>query len=150
AEVCHVDASQGMVAWARENAALNGLDQHPIRWIVDDVRKFLQREANRGRRYDIILLDPPSFGRGKKGEIFKIERDLPELLELCEAVLEPRAHGIFLSCHTPGYTPVVLENLLRQVLKGRKGRTDSGEMLLSPRDNGFSIPCGAFARWQYA
>ena len=82
AQVCHVDASKGMVEWARENAALNGLEQHPIRWIVDDVFKFLAREARRGRRYDGIILDPPSFGRGKRGEVFKVEEDLIPLLDL--------------------------------------------------------------------
>ena len=87
AHCCHVDASKGMVAWARENAALNELEDHPIRWIVDDVNKFLQREERRGRRYDAVLLDPPSFGRGKSGELYKIEHALLETLQLCKNVL---------------------------------------------------------------
>ena len=101
ANCCHVDASKGMVQWARENAKLNGLEDHPIRWIVDDVNKFLQREIRRGRRYDGVLLDPPSFGRGKGGELYKIEHAMMETLQLVKGVLSERPSFVYLTSHTP-------------------------------------------------
>ena len=101
AQVCHVDASKGMVDWARENAALNELEKAPIRWIVDDAIKFLKREIKRQSFYDGIILDPPTFGRGNKGEVFKIERDLLILLDLCKELLSEKKQFLILSCHTP-------------------------------------------------
>ena len=101
AEVCHLDAAKGMVQWARENAALNGLQDHPIRWITDDAHKFLQREVRRGRRYDAVILDPPTFGRGANGELYKIERDLQETLALVRAVLSETPLFVLFSSHTP-------------------------------------------------
>ncbi len=142
AEVCHLDASKGMVDWARENAALNDLKGAPIRWIVDDALKFLRREEKRGSRYDGIILDPPTFGRGGKGEVFKIEEEILPLLELCKAVLSEKPKFLIFSCHTPGFTPIVLEHLLFQVF-GRKAI--GGEMLLESAGV-FSIPSGSFAR----
>jgi 23S rRNA (cytosine1962-C5)-methyltransferase len=147
AEVCHVDSSSGMVRWARENAAANQLEDAPIRWIVDDARKFLARELRRERQYELILLDPPSFGRGKKGEVFKIEDELTQLLADCVKLLAPKNAGLFLSCHTPGMTPIVLEHLLRQSAMGRSPTLESGEMLLPGSQGVFSIPSGAYARW---
>ena len=148
AEVCHVDSSKGMIDWARENIAINNLTKAPVRWIVDDVIKFLRREAKRGQTYDGILLDPPSFGRGKKGELFKIEEHLSELLRLCKQVLSKDPLFFLLSCHTPGYTPVSLKNILLQVMKVRENQIESGETLLeSPKDKIFSIPSGSYARW---
>lgn len=145
ASVCHVDASQGMVDWARENAALNGLDKAPIRWIVDDAIKFLKREERRNSLYEGIILDPPTFGRGAKGEMFKIEESILPLLRACKAVLSSNPKFFLFSCHTPGFTPLVLEHLLSQVL-GRKAET--GEMLLEGK-NALSIPCGSFGRIAY-
>lgn len=145
AHCCHVDASKGMVDWARDNAALNGLAEHPIRWIVDDCNKYLQREQRRGRRYDAILLDPPSFGRGKSGELYKIEHALLETLELVKGVLSDQGCFVYLTSHTPGFTPVVLQNLLRQLLPG--GRLEAGEMLLHGPEASLSVPSGAWARW---
>lgn len=142
ANVCHLDASSGMVDWARKNAALNGLEEAPIRWIVDDVHKFLARELRRERRYDAIVLDPPSFGRGAKGEVFKIETHLIPLLEQCRELLSDQPLFVLFSCHTPGYTPITMNHLLKQVF-GPK--VESGEMLLE--GNGFSLPSGTFARW---
>jgi len=147
ASVCHVDASQGMVEWARENAAINKLDKAPIRWIVDDVTKFLTREERRGRRYDAIILDPPTFGRGKNGELFKIEEDLPELLQQCRRLLSEKALFILLSCHTPGYSPTVLRHLLSQTVEGLGGGIDDGEMLLTGGEGVLDVPSGTFARW---
>ncbi|MCB1081795.1 MAG: class I SAM-dependent methyltransferase, partial [Chlamydiia bacterium] len=97
--VCHLDASKGMIDWARENAALNQLEKAPIRWIVDDAIKFLRREVKRKKTYDAVLLDPPSFGRGAQGQVFKIERDLPLLLALCKEVLKPNPAFVLLTCH---------------------------------------------------
>ena len=146
ANCCHVDASKGMVQWARENAELNGLSKHPIRWIVDDVNKFLERELRRGRRYDAILLDPPSFGRGKKGELYKIEQALIETLSLVEAVLSKNPVFVYLTSHTPGFTPIVLNNLLCQCLSN--GTIECGEMLLTCIDQVLPVPSGASARWE--
>ena len=138
AHCCHVDASKGMVQWARQNAELNGLAEHPIRWIVDDVNKFLTREIKRGNRYDGILLDPPSFGRGKGGELYKIEHALLETLKLVKRVLSDRPSFVYLTSHTPGFTPIVLDNLLQQLLPG--GQTECGEMLLTGEDNALPGP----------
>ena len=109
AEVCHLDASKGMVEWARENAKLNGLAASPVRWIVDDAHKFMQREIRRGRRYDAIVLDPPSFGRGAGGEMYKIERDLKTTLALVKELLSDAPLFVLFSSHTPGLSPVVAE-----------------------------------------
>ena len=148
AEVCHLDASKGMVQWARANAALNGLENHPIRWIVDDAHKFLNREIRRGRRYDGIILDPPTYGRGGNGETYKIERDLTETLRLCRALLSDSPLFLLLSAHTPGHTPIVLGNVLTQALRGLGGAVTSGEMVLAGTPDVFPLPSGAYARWQ--
>ncbi len=144
AEVCHLDASQGMVKWARENAALNGLDTHPIRWIVDDALKFLKREIRRGRKYDGILLDPPSFGRGAKGEVFKIERDIHELLTLCKELLSDTPLFVACSNHTNGMSPKVMEHLMEEVFGSS---VEAGELLLEAEE-GRAIPTGTYARWR--
>lgn len=140
--VCHLDAAKGMVDWARENASLNKLDKAPIRWIVDDAIKFLRREVKRKRKYDAILLDPPSFGRGAQGQVFKIERDLPLLLDLCKQVLNTKPSFILLTCHTPGLTPKVLAPLLADHFP--KLSIDSGEMLIPSETT--PLPSGCFAR----
>ena len=146
ASVCHLDASKAAVDWARENARLNHLEDAPIRWIVEDVLKFLHREIKRGRLYDGIILDPPSFGRGNGGEVFKIERDLEEILSACRALLSEEALFIILTTHTPGMTPIALSHLLQQMMRGVDGKVVCGEMLLqSP--NALEIPSGSFARW---
>ncbi|PXA04322.1 hypothetical protein DDZ13_07260 [Coraliomargarita sinensis] len=146
AHCCHVDASKGMVQWARDNAKLNGLEDHPIRWIVDDVNKFLKRENRRGRRYDAILLDPPSFGRGKGGELYKIEHALLETLDLVKGVLSERPCFVYLTSHTPGFSPIVLKNLIQQLLG--KGSFESGEMLLTGAPETYPVPSGTWARWK--
>ena len=147
AEVCHLDASKGMVQWARDNARLNGLQDHPIRWITDDAHKFLCREERRDRRYDAVILDPPTFGRGQNNEMYKIEKDLPETLRLCRSLLTADPLFILLSAHTPGYSPVVLQNVLGQAADGLGGATSSGEMLLTGAPDVLPTPCGAYARW---
>lgn len=145
-KVCHLDASKKMLQWARDNAALNGLQDAPIRWICDDVNKFLKREQRRGRRYAGIILDPPSFGRGTRHEIFKIDNHLRELLDDCRQLLSEDPRFIFLSCHTPGYTPVVLDHLLVQMLGGHPGRIETGEMTLTG-DGALAIPSGSYGAW---
>lgn len=147
AQLCHVDASKGMVAWARENAELNGLVKAPIRWIVDDVNKFLEREKRRQRTYDAIILDPPTFGRGAKGETFKIEEEIMSLLQSCKDLLSSSPLFFLYSCHTPGFTPIVMENQLHYTFRGKKGCVEKGEMLLEGEKDRFSIPSGAYARW---
>lgn len=143
AEVCHLDASKGMVAWARENAALNGLSNAPIRWIVEDVQKFIDREIRRNKTYDAIVLDPPTFGRGAQGELFKIEEHINRLLDSVKALLSPNPLFILFSCHTPGFTPIVLKQLLQQRLKG----TIVADEMVLESTRSFAIPSGAYARW---
>ncbi len=146
AEVCHVDASKGMVEWARKNATLNALAEKPVRWIVDDVTKFLERELRRGQRYDLLILDPPSYGRGAKGEIFKIESDLPNLLALLARLHSETPLGVLISCHTPELTPISLHHLLLQAF-GKNGTIEHGEMLLRGAAETLPVPSGSFCRW---
>lgn len=145
-QVCHLDASKKMVEWARENAAINGLTDAPIRWIVDDVFKFVQREERRGRRYDGIVLDPPSFGRGTNQELFQIDAAMLELLEHCRRLLSDNPAFVMLSCHTPGYTPVVLDNLVRQTLP--PGKRTAGEMILPAAPGADALPSGCYLWWE--
>lgn len=145
--VCHVDSSRGMVEWARKNALLNGLEEAPIRWIVDDAHAFLRREVARGRTYRAILLDPPSFGRGAKGQVFKAQRDLVTLLELCGQLFDPEGRFFCITSHTPGFTPLLLEQLLQQTLSAHHGECSSGELFI-PAESGLSLPSGAYARWE--
>jgi 23S rRNA (cytosine1962-C5)-methyltransferase len=147
AEVCHVDASKGMVDWARKNAALNGLEEKPVRWIVDDVTKFLERELRRERQYDLLILDPPSYGRGAKGEVFKIENDLPPLLSLLGKLMSPQPLGVLLSCHTPELTPISLHHMLLQQFGRHGGKVEHGEMQLRGGKDVLPVPSGSFAWW---
>jgi 23S rRNA (cytosine1962-C5)-methyltransferase len=134
------------VEWARENAALNQLEKAPVRWIVDDVLRFLKREKKRGSKYEGIILDPPTFGRGNQGEIFKIERDILPLLELCSELLSEKPKFVIFSCHTPGFTPLCMRHLLGQTMP--KGEIETGEMALhSP--GAIAIPSGSFAKWTH-
>ena len=152
AEVCHLDASKGMVEWARDNARLNGLADHPIRWIVDDAHKFMKREIRRGHKYDAIILDPPTFGRGAGGEMYKIERDLKDTLGLVKDLLSERPSFVLFSSHTPGLSQIVAENILGQLFPS--ARLESGEMLLEPggrktgdgRRRVFACPSGIYCR----
>lgn len=143
-QVAHLDASKKMVEWARQNASLNHLEEAPVRWLIDDVNKFLGREIRRDSRYDVVILDPPSFGRGTNQELFKIDDKMRILLEQCRQVLKSDASGVLLSCHTPGYTPIVLGNLLHQAFSGGEIRT--GEMTIQA-ESGFELPSGAYAFW---
>ncbi len=147
AHVVHVDAAKGVVDWARDNAKLSRLDDRPIRWLVDDALKFVRREERRGSQYQGIILDPPSFGRGPKGEVFKIEDDLLPLLEACRGLLAKDALFLLLSCHTPGFTPVTLRNQVAEAVGDSQGKIEEGEMVLYEAKSGRSLPSGAYARW---
>ena len=143
AHVCHVDASRGSVDQARQQAALNGLSDAPVRWIVDDCLAFLARERRRDREYDAVILDPPSYGRGSRKQIFRLEDDVIPLLEACRAVLRPEPLLALLSAHTPGFTPIVLGNLLTGVFPGLQ--VDSGESVVQERAGTRPLPSGAWA-----
>ena len=148
ARVVHVDASRGMVNWGKENAQVSGLADKPIRWLVDDVPKFINREIRRGNRYDGIILDPPSFGRGPKGEVWKFEDDLPQLLDACRQLLSDDPRFILFSAHTPGFSPLALENLLADMMRDHKGRLNSAEMVIAHQESERQLPSGLMARWE--
>ncbi len=139
AKVTHVDASKKSVAWASRNAAHNGLGDAPIRWIVDDALKFLHRQVRRGAKYDGIILDPPTFGRGPKGELFKLEERAVELVDLCQQLLSDEARFLLFSCHTPGLTPLALSRLFSREM-------ETGEMAIASKSG--SVPSGSYARWK--
>ena len=149
AAVTHVDASKGMVQWAKENAASSGLSEAPIRWLVDDCRKFVEREIRRGNHYDGIIMDPPSYGRGPKGELWKIEDSLHELVQLTARLLSDRPLFYLLNSYTTGLAPAVLTYLIHTEVVSRFGGTvDSQEVGLPVTDSGLVLPCGAAGRWQ--
>ena len=148
ASVCHVDASKGMVQWARENAALSGLTEKPIRWIVDDCEKFVAREIRRGRKYDAILMDPPSYGRGPGGEVWKLEENIYDLVELCAGVLSEDPLFFLLNSYTTGLSPAVMGYLLGSVLKPKfGGNVTADEIGLPVEQSGMVLPCGSTAIW---
>ena len=148
ASVCHVDAAKGMVAWAKENAASSGLSEAPIRWIVYDCAKFVEREIKRGRRYDAVIMDPPSYGRGPSGEIWKLEKDLYPFVKLVAGVLSDEPLFFIINSYTTGLAPSVLTCLLKTVIEPRfGGHTESDELGLPVTDSGLVLPCGATGRW---
>ncbi len=147
AMVVHVDASKGMVTQARENAALSGLASAPIRWIVEDCKKFLLREQRRGNRYDGIIMDPPSYGRGPGGEVWKLESGIHELVALAASVLSEEALFFILNSYTTGLSASTTAYLLRLVTKDRGGRVFADELGLPVTQTGGVLPCGAVARW---
>ena len=148
ASVCHVDAAKGMVAWAKENAAASGLGEAPIRWIVDDCAKFVEREIRRGRRYDAVIMDPPSYGRGPSGEIWKLEKDLYPFVKLVSGVLSDKPLFFILNSYTTGLAPSVLTCPLDTLITPRfGGHTESDELGLPVTDSGLVLPCGATGRW---
>ena len=148
ASVCHVDAARGMVQWARDNARLSELEDAPIRWIVDDCGKFVEREIRRGRRYDAVILDPPSYGRGPSGEVWRLEENLFPFVELVAGVLSDEPLFVILNSYTTGLSPSVLTYILQTVI-GRKfgGHTVSDELGLPVTATGLALPCGAAGRW---
>ena len=149
AEVCHVDAAKGMVQWARENAAASGLTDKPIRWIVDDCEKFIRREARRGRKYDAIIMDPPSYGRGPGGEIWKLENSIYPLVEACLDVLSDEPLFFLLNSYTTGLSPSVMGYLLHSLIVPKCGGTVSADEIGLPVELAkAALPCGATAVWQ--
>lgn len=149
ASVCHVDASKGMVAWARENAALSGLEDRPVRWIVDDCEKFVKREIRRGKKYDGIVMDPPSYGRGAGGEIWKLEDSIYDLVELCSQVLADEPLFFLLNSYTTGLSPAVMAYILDSILvKKFGGKVTSDEIGLPVNTSNMALPCGSTAIWQ--
>ena len=147
ASVVHVDASKGMVTWAKENAASSKLSEAPIRWIVDDCIKFVEREIRRGNRYDAIIMDPPSYGRGPKGEIWKIEDAIHPLIKSCAKLLSEKPLFFLVNSYTTGLAPAVLTYMVATELKQFNGTVDAQEVGLPVTDTGLVLPCGASARW---
>ena len=149
AKVCHVDASKGMVAWAKENAASSDVIDRPVRWIVDDCAKFVAREIRRGHKYDGIIMDPPSYGRGPSGEIWKLEEQLYSFVELCANALSDNAAFVILNSYTTGLSPSVMEYILGTVIRSRfGGEVSSDEIGLAVTDSGLTLPCGSTAVWR--
>ena len=148
ASVTHVDASKGMVTWAKENAAASHLEDAPVRWLVDDCVKFVEREIRRGNKYDGIIMDPPSYGRGPKGEIWKIEESIYPFVELAAQLLSDDALFFLINSYTTGLQPAVLSYMLSTVIqKKRGGEVQSSEIGLPVSSNGLVLPCGATGRW---
>jgi 23S rRNA (cytosine1962-C5)-methyltransferase len=145
AKVVHLDASKTSVAWARENAEASGAGDKPVRWIVDDVQKFVEREIRRGSKYQGIILDPPSFGRGANNEVWQVEDHLVPLLNNLKQILANDYLFILLSCHSNGYTPMALQNLLLDIVEAKSGRFEIGEMIIAEQDSGRVLPSGASA-----
>lgn len=148
AQVCHVDSSKGMVSWAKENLAVSGLSDRPVRFIIDDVTKFVQREIRRGNKYDAIIMDPPSYGRGKNGEVWQFENNIADLVELCKGVLSEKPLFFLINSYTTGISSKVLENILNLKLGMKKGKLSSGEIGLPMKDSNLVLPCGIYGRWE--
>ena len=148
ASVTHVDASKGMVNWAKENAAVSGLSDKPIRWLVDDCTKFVEREIRRGNHYDAIIMDPPSYGRGPKGEIWKIEESIHPFIKLCTQLLSDDPLFFLVNSYTTGLAPAVLTYMISLELKQYKGHVEAQEIGLPVKSTGLVLPCGASGRWQ--
>ena len=148
ASVTHVDASKGMVTWAKENAISSGLKDAPIRWLVDDCVKFVEREIRRGNHYDAIIMDPPSYGRGPKGEIWKIEESVYPLIQLCSQILTDNPLLFLINSYTTGLQPAVLSYMISTVLGTANGTVTASEIGLPVSSNGLVLPCGASGRYE--
>lgn len=146
AKVCHVDGSKVAVTWARENAELNNLQNKPVRWIIDDAMKFVKREIKRGHKYDGIIMDPPAYGHGPDGEMWKIEDNFLEFLDLCKQLLSDKPVFFLINGYSSGYSAIAYENALKDVL-GAKGEVEKGALTIRERDSDRLMPCGIFARW---
>ena len=149
ASVCHVDSSKGMVAWAKENVISSGLQERPVRYIVDDVVKFVNREIRRGNKYDAIIMDPPSYGRGANGEVWKFEENICDLVELCKGVLSDNPLFFLINSYTTGISSTVLENILNlNITKTYGGIVTNGEVGLPMTNSKLILPCGIYGRWE--
>ena len=148
ATVCHVDAAKGMVAWAKENAKSSGLENAPIRWIVDDCAKFVEREIRRGKQYDAIIMDPPSYGRGPTGEVWKLEENLYPFVELVSGVLSDNPLFVIMNTYTTGLAPSAVTYIMETVISKKfGGHTESQELGLPVTETGLALPCGVTTRW---
>ena len=148
ASVVHVDASKGMTQWAKENAVSSGVQDMPVRWIVDDCIKFVEREIRRGHKYDIIIMDPPSYGRGPGGEVWKLENEIYNFVDLCKGVLSDDPLMVLINSYTTGLSPSVMEYILGAVIKEKfGGKVKGSEIGLRASENGLILPCGASAIW---
>jgi 23S rRNA (cytosine1962-C5)-methyltransferase len=148
AAVCHVDAAEGMVKWCRENAQLSGLAEAPIRYITDDCLKFVKREIKRGRRYDGIIMDPPTYGRGSSGEMWRLEDQLWDLLKECDHLLSEQPLFFLINAYTARLSPTVVANLMDDLLGRRAGTLTAGEIGLPVKADGKVLPCGIYGRWE--
>ena len=149
AKVCHVDSSKGMTTWAKENIEVSGLKDRPVRFIVDDVVKFVNREIRRGNKYDAIIMDPPSYGRGANGEVWKFEENICDLVELCSKVLSDNPLFFLINSYTTGISSTVLENILKLNIEKRyKGKLSSGEIGLPMKESTLILPCGIYGKWE--
>ena len=149
ASVCHVDSSKGMTTWAKENVTSSKLQDRPVRFIVDDVVKFVNREIRRGNTYDAIIMDPPSYGRGAKGEVWQFENNIYDLVELCTKVLSDNPLFFLINSYTTGISSKVLEDILHlTVSKKYKGKVESGEIGLPMENSKLVLPCGIYGRWE--
>ncbi len=149
AKVTHVDASKGMTGWAKENAKSSGLGEAPIRWLIDDCIKFVEREIRRGNKYQVIIMDPPSYGRGPKGEMWKMEDNIFELIKLTSQILADDAIIYLINMYTTGLSPAVLNYMIAEtVIKSHGGSVHSEDIGLPVRDTGLILPCGSTARWE--
>lgn len=148
ASVCHVDSSKGMTTWAKENVESSGLREKPVRFIIDDVVKFVQREIRRGNKYDAIIMDPPSYGRGKNGEVWQFENNIADLVELCTQVLSDNPLFFLINSYTTGISSKVLANLLELNMKRYNGKITSGEIGLPMKNSKLVLPCGIYGRWE--
>lgn len=150
ASVCHVDSSKGMVAWAKENVESSGLKDRPVRYIVDDVVKFVNREIRRGNKYDAIIMDPPSYGRGTNGEVWKFEENIENLIKICMQVLSDKPIFFLINSYTTGISSMVLENILKINMKSKriKGKYENGEIGIPMSNSDLILPCGIYSRWE--
>ena len=149
ASVCHVDAARGMVQWAKENAASTGVADRPVRWIVDDCGKFVEREIRRGRKYDAIIMDPPSYGRGPGGEIWKLEQNLVPFVRLCRGVLSDEPLFVLINSYTTGLAPATLTYVAQSIFGDLGGKAESQELGLPVTASGLPLPCGAACRVEF-
>ena len=147
ASVCHVDSSKGMVSWAKENVTSSGLQDRKVRYIVDDVVKFVNREIRRGNKYDAIIMDPPSYGRGTNGEVWKFEDNIYDLVELCSKVLTDKPLFFLINSYTTGISSMVLENILKLNIHA-KGKFSNGEIGIPMQNSNVVLPCGIYGRWE--
>ncbi len=146
--VVHVDSSRGMIEWAKENVKLNHLENQSVRFLVDDVKKFVKREIRRGNKYDIIIMDPPSYGKGANGEVWSLEKDLFDLLDLCQSLLSDTPICLMVNSYS-GLSPVILEDILKLTNKNQKGKIEAYEIGLKIKENALILPCGITGLIEY-